>query len=192
MRHTCRWCALIRPGEWRDASYAAWRGDLPGPCTTSRPVRSGRLTRSLDRRRSCALVVSHYVVENISRFESIKTQTGGWRTHAANWQETPRRLSAADIRTVCYNFMPVLGHEPTYAGRRGTGQKRGDRIDFVALDVHPLEWPGAAGSRCDPSAISLSSKAAFSNAGKAAIVRSTNIELDTGRAWSIRRTAVTE
>jgi mannonate dehydratase len=86
------------------------------------------------------------VVESIPVSESIKTQTGAWREHVANWQETLRRLSAVGIRTVCYNFMPVLDWTRTdlrWTARHGAKAMRFDRIDFVAFDIHLLERPAA-------------------------------------------------
>jgi mannonate dehydratase len=86
------------------------------------------------------------VVESVPVSESVKTQTGPWREHIANWQETLRRLSAAGIRTVCYNFMPVLDWTRTdlrWTARHGAKAMRFDRIDFAAFDIHLLERPGA-------------------------------------------------
>jgi mannonate dehydratase len=86
------------------------------------------------------------VVESVPVSENIKTPTGSWREHIANWQETLRRLSSAGIRTVCYNFMPVLDWTRTdlrWTARHGAKAMRFDRIDFVAFDLFLLERPGA-------------------------------------------------
>ena len=87
------------------------------------------------------------VVESIPVSEEIKTQTGDWRAHVANWAETLRRLADSGIRTVCYNFMPVLDWTRTdLAWRRPNGARcmRFDLVDFAAFDIHILARPGAA------------------------------------------------
>jgi len=48
------------------------------------------------------------VVESVPVSEAIKTRTGEWERHTANYATTLARLGAAGIRTVVYNFMPVL------------------------------------------------------------------------------------
>ena len=88
------------------------------------------------------------VVESVPVSEEIKTQTGDWRTHVANWQETLRHLSQCGIRTVCYNFMPVLDWTRTdlrWETYQHARAMRFDLPDFVAFDIHILKRPGAAG-----------------------------------------------
>ena len=88
------------------------------------------------------------VVESIPVSESIKTQTGDWRSHVQNWTQSLRNLHAAGIQTVCYNFMPVLDWTRTdLAWPRPNGARcmRFDLVDFVAFDIHILQRKGAAG-----------------------------------------------
>jgi mannonate dehydratase len=87
------------------------------------------------------------VVESVWMSEDIKTQTGNWKQHIINWQETLRRLSASGIRTVCYNFMPVLDWTRTdlrWETRHGARAMRFDLTDFAAFDIHILKRPNAA------------------------------------------------
>ena len=87
------------------------------------------------------------VVESLPVSEAIKTQTGDWRDHVANWTRSMRNLHAAGIRVICYNFMPVLDWTRTdLAWRRPSGARcmRFDYTDFAAFDIHILERPGAA------------------------------------------------
>ena len=48
------------------------------------------------------------VVESIPVSEEIKTRSGRWREHVDAYARSIRNLAACGIRTVCYNFMPVL------------------------------------------------------------------------------------
>ncbi|MDY8110312.1 mannonate dehydratase [Fulvimarina sp. 2208YS6-2-32] len=89
------------------------------------------------------------VVESLPVSESIKKQTGPWREHIESYKASLRNLRAAGIRTVCYNFMPVLDWTRTdlkhRVGHGGTAM-RFDIYDFAAFDIFILERPGAAES----------------------------------------------
>ena len=87
------------------------------------------------------------VIESLPVSEAIKTQTGDWRAHIANWITSMRNLRNAGIEVLCYNFMPVLDWTRTdLAWRRPNGARcmRFDFIDFAAFDVHILQRKGAA------------------------------------------------
>ncbi|MNI09299.1 Mannonate dehydratase [compost metagenome] len=86
-------------------------------------------------------------MESVPVSEDIKTQTGDWREHVKNWQETLHRLSASGIKTICYNFMPVLDWTRTdlrWETKHGAKAMRFDLTDFIAFDIHILKRPGAA------------------------------------------------
>ncbi|MCB1353404.1 MAG: mannonate dehydratase [Rhodobacteraceae bacterium] len=87
------------------------------------------------------------VVESLPVSEAIKTQSGPWREHVANWITSLGHLKAAGIEVICYNFMPVLDWTRTdLAWRRPTGATcmRFDFTDFAAFDIHILQRKGAA------------------------------------------------
>lgn len=87
------------------------------------------------------------VIESLPVSEAIKTQTGDWRAHVANWITSMRNLRAAGIEVLCYNFMPVLDWTRTdLAWRRPNGARcmRFDFTDFAAFDIHILRRKGAA------------------------------------------------
>ncbi|WP_085027313.1 mannonate dehydratase [Ensifer aridi] len=146
MRHTWRWFGPVDRVSVQDAAQAGAQGIVSAlhhiPTGAVWPV--AEIEKRQREVREGGL--EWEVVESVPVSESIKTQTGPWREHLANWQETLRRLSAAGIRTVCYNFMPVLDWTRTdlrWTARHGAKAMRFDRIDFAAFDLHLLQRPGA-------------------------------------------------
>ncbi|MDX0998827.1 mannonate dehydratase [Sinorhizobium medicae] len=146
MRHTWRWFGPVDRVSVQDAAQAGAQGIV----SALHHIRTGdvwpvdEIGKRQEEVRAGGL--EWEVVESVPVSECIKTQTGPWREHIANWQETLRRLSSAGIRTVCYNFMPVLDWTRTdlrWTARHGAKAMRFDRIDFAAFDIHLLERPGA-------------------------------------------------
>ncbi len=85
-------------------------------------------------------------VESVPVHESIKTRTGDFARHIANYQATLRRLGAAGIQTVVYNFMPVLDWVRTDLHHRlpdGAEALLYDPVKFAAFDLFSLARPGA-------------------------------------------------
>ncbi|MFD1696263.1 mannonate dehydratase [Roseibium aestuarii] len=87
------------------------------------------------------------VVESIPVHEDIKTGAPGWQSHAEAWAESFENLAACGIRTICYNFMPVLDWTRTdlaHELENGALCLRYDAVDLAMFDLHILGRPGAA------------------------------------------------
>ncbi|BBO25818.1 mannonate dehydratase [Alteromonas sp. I4] len=90
--------------------------------------------------------MSWSVVESVPLHNDIKTRTGDYLRHIANYQETLRNLGAAGIDTVCYNFMPVVDWTRTnlsYQLPNASQALRFEMTDFIAYDVFMLERENA-------------------------------------------------
>ncbi|AUH34027.1 mannonate dehydratase [Paracoccus tegillarcae] len=153
MRHTWRWFGPKDRVSVDDMLQAGVQGvvtalhHLPnGTIWTSEEIsrRQGQLAMMKD---GSASGLAWEVVESLPVSEAIKTQTGDWREHIANWITSMRHLRDAGIEVICYNFMPVLDWTRTdLAWRRSTGATcmRFDFTDFAAFDIHILQRKGAA------------------------------------------------
>ncbi|WP_055045521.1 mannonate dehydratase [Devosia sp. A16] len=89
------------------------------------------------------------VIESLPVSEDIKKQKGAWREHIANYKQSLRHVAAAGLRTVCYNFMPVLDWTRTdlrYQVAHGGTCMRFDINDFAVFEIHILKRQGAAES----------------------------------------------
>jgi mannonate dehydratase len=146
MKHTWRWFGPVDKVTVRDAAQAGAEGIVSAlhhiPTGAVWPLED--IAKRHDEIAAGGLYWD--VVESVPVSEDIKTQTSDWKTHIANWQETLRRLSASGIRTVCYNFMPVLDWTRTdlrWETRHGAKAMRFDLTDFAAFDIYILKRPEA-------------------------------------------------
>ena len=82
------------------------------------------------------------VVESLPVSESIKTQTGDWAKHIAAYKQSLRHLASCGLKTVCYNFMPVLDWTRTTLRSKmphGGYAMQFDLINFAIFDLFLLE-----------------------------------------------------
>jgi len=86
------------------------------------------------------------VTESIPVHEDIKTGAPGWEQWARNWAETARALAHQGVRTICYNFMPVLDWTRTdldFELADGATALRFEFAAYAAFDLFILKRPGA-------------------------------------------------
>ncbi len=116
-------------------------------------------------------------VESVPVSEAIKTRTGDLGRHLANYRTTLAHLGAAGIRTVVYNFMPVIDWVRTdlkYRLPDGAEALRYVPAQFAAFDLFALERRGAAEDW--DAATQRAARAywdALDDAGRAAFTRQT-------------------
>lgn len=86
------------------------------------------------------------VVESLPIHERVKLNEGDQRAIFDNYRTSMRNLAACGIRTICYNFMPVIDWTRTELDHRlpnGASALRFDAALFAAFDIMMLARPGA-------------------------------------------------
>lgn len=87
------------------------------------------------------------VVESIPVHEDIKLAAPGHEKYIGSWIESLTHLGATGIKTVCYNFMPVIDWTRTdlkHQMPNGVIALRFDQDQFAAFDLFILERADAA------------------------------------------------
>ncbi|MEO1138004.1 MAG: mannonate dehydratase [Pseudomonadota bacterium] len=86
------------------------------------------------------------VVESLPVSETIKSQTGPVNQHLDAYKNSLRNLAECGLRTVCYNFMPLLDWTRTdldHPLANGGQAMRFDLVDFALFDCFLLRRKGA-------------------------------------------------
>lgn len=86
------------------------------------------------------------VVESIPVHDDIKLAAPGHQKYIDAWVETLKNLAAEGIKTICYNFMPVIDWTRTdlkFQLPNGAFALRFDQDRFAAFDLFILQREGA-------------------------------------------------
>lgn len=92
------------------------------------------------------------VVESVPVHNDIKTRSGNYQQLIDNYRQSLENLGKAGVKTVCYNFMPVVDWTRTnlnYSLPNRSEALRFEMTDFAAYDIHILQRPGATDDYSD-------------------------------------------
>ncbi|MGI4834292.1 MAG: mannonate dehydratase [Janthinobacterium lividum] len=183
MLHTMRWFGPNDPVSLFDIRQAGCAGvvtalhQLPvGAVWSAAAIRERQQLIEADNATHAPL---HWaVVESLPVHEDIKKGRPAREQLIANYQQSLRNLAACGVRTVCYNFMPVLDWSRTdlrYELPDGSRALRFVWQDFALFDLCILQRPGAAADY-EPE-VQAAARAQFAAMSPAAITQLTNTVL---------------
>jgi len=151
MLHTMRWFGPHDPVSLFDIRQAGCAGVVTAlhqlPVGVEWPVAEIQARQQLIAADNATHAPLHWaVVESLPVHEAIKKGLPAREQYIANYQASLRNLAACGVRTVCYNFMPVLDWSRTnvrYEMPDGSRALRFVWQDFAVFDLCILQRPGA-------------------------------------------------
>ncbi|MEP5152524.1 mannonate dehydratase [Planktotalea sp.] len=147
MKETWRWFGPNDPVSLEDIRQAG----ASGVVTALHEYGPGEVWPVQDIKARKALIedagLTWDVCESIWMSDEIKLKGSDAKTEVAAWIKTMQNLAKAGVKTICYNFMPLLDWTRTDLTYPICGQGKAlrfDMIDFIIYDVHVLGRDGAA------------------------------------------------
>ncbi len=146
MKQCWRWFGPDDPVRLSHVRQASASGIV----TALHHIKAGDAWSEIETKKRRALIenagLTWDIVESIPVHEDIKLRTGNWKTCIDNYKASLRAVAAADVKTVCYNFMAITDWSRTdleYVMPHGGTALRFDAPDFAAYDLFILERKNA-------------------------------------------------
>jgi mannonate dehydratase len=183
MLHTMRWFGPNDPVSLFDIRQAGCSGVVSAlhqlPVGAVWPVAEIQARQQLIEADNDRYAPLHWaVVESLPVHEDIKKGRPTRDAYILNYQQSLRNLAACGIRTVCYNFMPVLDWSRTdlnYVMPDGSRALRFVWQDFAMFDLCILKRAGAEADY-EP-AVAAAAREQFASMSPEAIAQLTNTTL---------------
>ena len=183
MIHTMRWFGPNDPVSLMDIRQAGCTGivsalhQIPvGDCWTREAIEERK--RIIEEGNGQYSSLAWLVVESLPVHEHIKKGLPTRELYIENYKESLRNLAFSGIKTVCYNFMPVLDWSRTsldYTLPEGHKTLRFVWEDFAMFDLYILKRPNAS-SDYEPG-IQESSRTKFESMSQDELAKLTNTVL---------------
>ncbi len=166
MQHTWRWFGPEDPVSLSDVRQAGASGVVTALHSLAPGVVWDRRQIHTTKQLIEAAGLSWSVVESLPVSEEIKSGTGACKIHIRAYIESLHNLAAEGVKTICYNFMPVLDWTRTQLRSmrpNGALTMRFDVVDFAVFDIHILARSDAANGY--PRAVIEEAAHRYSNLG---------------------------